>query len=52
MGLRVHEVSIPHSVHEWQIFCFIPQSLICSHEDVHKTVGRIEDVLEFAVGVR
>ena len=40
------------TVHEWQTFRFIPQSLICSHEDVHETVGRIEDVLEFAVGVR
>ena len=26
--------------------------MLRSHEDVHETVGRIEDVLEFAVGVR
>ena len=43
---------ILHSVHKWQVFRFIPQSLIFSHEDVHETVGRIEDVLELAVGVR
>ena len=40
------------SVHEWQILRCVPQSLICSHEDVHETVGRIVDMLEFAVGVR
>ena len=41
-----------HSVHEWQVLHCIPQSLVCLHEDIHETVGRIEDVLEFAVGVR
>ena len=41
-----------HSVHEWQVLRFIPQSLVCFHEDIPETVGRIVDLLEFAVGVR
>ena len=36
----------------WQILRFIPQSLICLHEDIHETVGRIEDVLDSAVDIR
>ena len=41
-----------HPVHEWQVLRFIPQFLIRLHEGIHETVGRIVDVLEFAVGVR
>ena len=34
------------------ILRFIPQSLIFLHQDIHEMFGRIEDVLESAVGIR
>ena len=49
---RTKSHRILHSVHKSQILCFIPPSLICLHEDIHETFGRIEDVLESAVGIR
>ena len=50
----MHEVSTVYSIlsTSGKILRRIPQSLRCSHEDVHETVGWIVDMLEFAVGVR
>ena len=56
MDFRLHEVSIAYSIlstsGKFFVAFHIPQSLICSHEGVHETVGRVVDMLEFAVGVR
>ena len=49
----MHEVSIAYSILSTSgRFSVSFQSLICLREDIHETVGRIEDVLESAVGIR